>query len=96
MTTNKTKSEQKLVRRDSRVSEPSINSIKKMDPCELRMNLASLQRIDPYIAGILMSSPQVSSASNQSEIVTFWIEDISMMSFFHVAKYFWSQMISQW
>jgi len=30
-----------------------------MDPCELRMNLASLQRIDPYIAGILMSSPQV-------------------------------------
>jgi len=34
-------------------------TIKKMDPCELRMNLASLQRIDPYIAGILMSSPQV-------------------------------------
>jgi len=30
-----------------------------MDPSELRMNLASLQRIDPYIVGILMSSPQV-------------------------------------
>merc|ERR1711988_289904 len=41
------------------MGEPSINSIKKMDPCELRMNLTSLQRIDPYIAGILMSSPQV-------------------------------------
>ena len=30
-----------------------------MDPSETRMNLASLQRIDPYIAEILMSSPQV-------------------------------------
>jgi len=30
-----------------------------MDPSELRMNLASLQRLDPFIAGILMSSPQV-------------------------------------
>jgi len=30
-----------------------------MDPCELRMNLASIQRIDPYIEGIIMSSPQV-------------------------------------
>ena len=32
----------------------------KMDPSELRMNLASLQRIDPFIKGIIMSSPQVS------------------------------------
>ena len=32
---------------------------KKMDPSELRMNLASLQRIDPYIAQILMASSQV-------------------------------------
>ena len=31
-----------------------------MDPSELRMNLTSLRRIDPYIQGILMSSPQVS------------------------------------
>ena len=31
----------------------------KMDPSELRMNLASLQRIDPFIKEILMSSPQV-------------------------------------
>jgi len=30
-----------------------------MDPSELRMNLASLQRIDPYIAHILMASSQV-------------------------------------
>merc|ERR1711976_453075 len=30
-----------------------------MDPSELRMNLTSLRRIDPYIQGILMSSPQV-------------------------------------
>jgi len=30
-----------------------------MDPSELRMNLASLQRIDPFIKAIIMSSPQV-------------------------------------
>ena len=33
-----------------------------MDPSELRMNLASLQRIDPFIKAIIMSSPQVSEA----------------------------------
>ena len=38
----------------------------KMDPSELRMNLTSLRRIDPYIQGILMSSPQVSSLSHKS------------------------------
>ena len=34
-----------------------------MDPSELRMNLASLQRIDPFIKAIIMSSPQVSEAN---------------------------------
>ena len=33
----------------------------KMDDSELRMNLAALQRIDPYIKGIIDSSSQVSS-----------------------------------
>ena len=37
-----------------------MNKKAKMDPSELRMNLASLQRIDPFIKGIIMSSPQVS------------------------------------
>ena len=32
----------------------------KMDDSELRMNLAALQRIDPYIKGIIDSSSQVS------------------------------------
>ena len=41
-----------------------------MDPSELRMNLASLQRIDPFIKAIIMSSPQVSEA-NLTKILNF-------------------------
>ena len=37
-----------------------------MDPSELRMNLASLQRIDPFIKAIIMSSPQVSLKMNRN------------------------------
>ena len=41
-----------------------------MDPSELRMNLTSLRRIDPYIQGILMSSPQVSQKIKVQKRVT--------------------------
>ena len=51
---------------------------KKMDPSELRMNLASLQRIDPYIAQILMASSQVRNAlflssSKVSSKISIWL-----------------------
>ena len=51
---------------------------KKMDPSELRMNLASLQRIDPYIAQILMASSQVWNTlflllSKVSSKISIWL-----------------------
>ena len=49
-----------------------------MDPSELRMNLASLQRIDPYIAHILMASSQVRNTlfltlSKVSSKISIWL-----------------------
>ena len=54
------------------------NILQKMDPSELRMNLASLQRIDPYIAHILMASSQVRNAlflllSKVSSKISIWL-----------------------
>ena len=52
--------------------------LQKMDPSELRMNLASLQRIDPYIAHILMASSQVWNVlslllSKVSSKISIWL-----------------------
>ena len=55
-----------------------------MDPTELRMNLSSLQRIDPYISKIVFSSSNVSN--NHGEMATDMWQNYFQSRIFDVSQ----------